>query len=90
MYAQADPQLVECIIIKVERAVTWDDLKTRPPLFPGVEGGIGKLFVASGVKPFPLLIKAAFRFGFSFLCHHWHSRNTTSESLTRLIKRVTD
>ena len=36
MYAQADPQLLEYV---KERAVTWDDLKTRPPLFPGVDGG---------------------------------------------------
>jgi hypothetical protein len=36
MYAQADPQLLEYV---KERAVTWDDLKTRPPLFPGEDGG---------------------------------------------------
>jgi hypothetical protein len=36
MSAQADPQLLEYV---KERAVTWDDLKTRPPLFPGEDGG---------------------------------------------------
>jgi len=36
MYAQADPQLLEYV---KERPVTWDDLKTRPPLFPGEDGG---------------------------------------------------
>lgn len=36
MDAQADPQLLEYV---KERAVTWDDLKTRPPLFPGEDGG---------------------------------------------------
>lgn len=33
---EADLQLLEYI---KERAVTWEDLKNRPPLFPGVEGG---------------------------------------------------
>jgi hypothetical protein len=37
MYSQADPQLLEYV---KERAVTWDDLKTRPPLFPGDDGGL--------------------------------------------------
>jgi hypothetical protein len=31
-----DPQLIE---YTKERAVTWEDLKTRPPLFPGEGGG---------------------------------------------------
>jgi len=31
-----DPQLIE---YAKERAVTWEDLKTRPPLFPGEDGG---------------------------------------------------
>jgi hypothetical protein len=30
--APTDPQLLEYI---KERAVTWEDLKSRPPIFPG-------------------------------------------------------
>ncbi len=36
MDAQEDLQLLE---YAKERAMTWDDLKTRPPLFPGQDGG---------------------------------------------------
>jgi hypothetical protein len=34
--APTDPQLLEYI---KERAVTWEDLKSRPPIFPGEDGG---------------------------------------------------
>lgn len=36
MYAQMDPQLLE---YRKERAMTWEDLKCRQPLFPGEGGG---------------------------------------------------
>jgi hypothetical protein len=41
---QVDPDLhagtdLQLLAYMKERAMTWDDLKKRPPLFPGAEGG---------------------------------------------------
>jgi len=41
-----DPQLIE---YTKEQAVTWEDLKTRPPLFPGEDGGIWQFSTAEEV-----------------------------------------
>ena len=41
-----DPQLIE---YTKERAVTWEDLKTRPSLFPGEDGGTWQFSTAEDV-----------------------------------------
>jgi len=41
-----DPQLIE---YAKERAVTWEDVKTRPRLFPGVDGGTWQFSTAEEV-----------------------------------------
>ena len=49
--AETDPDLVDPQLIEYtqERAVTWEELKTRPPLFPGEDGGTWQFSTAEEV-----------------------------------------
>jgi hypothetical protein len=55
LHAGTDPQLLKYV---KERAMTWEDLRNRPPLFPGevVPGNflvLNRSFVASGIDALP-------------------------------------